>query len=139
MKIVNHTLLSIAVIAGRTAWQSFHKGGNYTEQTNDITKDDYDFLYRLFNKYKHLSVAEHIYFNVEVETSPINLLLLKDNYVILSFETIDINKVKAYITINLRTIIERKNDVYFKWFFDKFIKTNIDNKILSLIKGENNE
>jgi len=44
IKLLDHTKLSNAVIAGRTAYQSFHKGGNYDGATDDITDVDKEFL-----------------------------------------------------------------------------------------------
>lgn len=60
IKLLDHTKLSNAVIAGRTAYQSFHKGGNYDGATDDITDVDKEFLNWLFNKQKHESVLEMV-------------------------------------------------------------------------------
>jgi len=60
IKLLDHTKLSNAVIAGRTAYQSWHKGGNYPEATDKITKEDEKFLYRLVKKYKHESIIEQV-------------------------------------------------------------------------------
>ena len=106
MKLLQYIPLSIAVIAGRTAWQSFHKGGNYKNPTDNITEDDYNFLSRLFNKFKHLSVSEHIKYH---------LLLTEDEYK--KIEHLDegyLLKKKIdelyYITIDMRFILENIND-----------------------------
>ena len=58
--LIEHTKLSNAVIAARTCWDSFHKGGNYDMPTDKITDDDKELLQRLILKYKHESVVEHI-------------------------------------------------------------------------------
>jgi len=101
---VKHTPLSIAVIAGRTAWQSFHKGGNYEKQTNNITEEDFNFLDRLFNKYKHLSVSEHIWFIVNTEVDFYVPTKIKEcNYSLIS-------EKRDEIAFNLRTIYELYNE-----------------------------
>ena len=46
VNLIDYTKLSTCVIAGRTAWQSFHKGGNYDAPTDDITDIDKEFLDR---------------------------------------------------------------------------------------------
>jgi len=97
---VKHTPLSIAVIAGRTAWQSFHKGGNYEKQTNNITEEDFNFLDKLFNKYKHLSVSEHIWFIVNIDVDFYVSQKIKEcNYSLIS-------EKRDEIAFNLRTIYE---------------------------------
>lgn len=60
VKLLDWTKLSNAVIAGRTAYQSFHKGGNYDIPTDDITEEDKEFINRLFNKLRHESVLEMV-------------------------------------------------------------------------------
>jgi thymidylate synthase (FAD) len=66
-KLLDHTKLSNAAIAGRTAYQSWHKGGQYELATDDITIDDYEFLDRLINKLKHESIAEQIVYNISIK------------------------------------------------------------------------
>ena len=67
VRLIDSTKLSTCVIAGRTAWQSFHKGGNYDIPTNDITDTDKEFLDRILNKHKHNSVAEHIVYSFAID------------------------------------------------------------------------
>jgi len=68
VKLLDHTKLSNAVIAGRTAWNSFKPGkGYYEEATNDITKTDTEFLQRLVLKYKHESVVEQITYVLSIK------------------------------------------------------------------------
>jgi len=65
--LLDHTKLSNAVIAARTAYQSFHKGGNYQSATDDITGEDKKFLDRLVNKMKHESVVEQVVYNFRID------------------------------------------------------------------------
>jgi thymidylate synthase ThyX len=118
---VIHTPLSIAVIAGRTAWQSFQKGGSYPTPTNNIVEDDFKFLNRLFNKYKHLSVAEHIWFIVQCEVDKeVSTVVRECNYTLISED-------RNEIAFNLRAIFEiYEKD---KTFFDKVLENS--NKLLS--------
>ena len=67
VNLIDYTKLSTCVIAGRTAWQSFHKGGNYDAPTDDITDTDKEFLDRILNKHKHSSVAEHIVYSFAID------------------------------------------------------------------------
>ena len=76
VKLLYNTPLSVGVQAGRTAWQSFHKGGNYETPTDDITKEDRDFLDRIANKHKHHSVIEHLVYSFEI--SDISRALLQE-------------------------------------------------------------
>jgi len=132
--IVKHTPLSIAVIAGRTAWQSFHKGGKYEFPTNNITEDDYNFLKRLFNKYKHLSVAEHIWFIIKPVTDKVpekikncNYSLVEKNEIALNLRSLfelykDDNNVKF-----INGILNNSHPLLYNLFFDKeYIKEKQD-------------
>ena len=67
VRLIDSTKLSTCVIAGRTAWQSFHKGGNYDAPTDSITDTDKEFLDRILNKHKHSSVAEHIVYSFTID------------------------------------------------------------------------
>ena len=67
VRLIDSTKLSTCVIAGRTAWQSFHKGGNYDAPTDSITDTDKEFLDRVINKHKHSSVAEHIVYSFTID------------------------------------------------------------------------
>ena len=108
MELINYIPLSNAVIAGRTAWQSFHKGGIYEKPTDNITEDDFIFLDRLFNKYKHISVAEHIWYTFRIpKIYEKSMLKIKNEYNFFSIE--DDNFV---FSVNLRTIFEELNSSY---------------------------
>ena len=67
VKLLEHTHLSSAVIAARTCWNSFHKGGNYREPTDDISEADKELLQRLLFKNKHESVFESIYYCFNIQ------------------------------------------------------------------------
>lgn len=67
VKLLDHTRLSNAVVAARTCWDSFHKGGNYQIPTDEITEDDKSLLERLNFKLKHQSVMEHIVYNFSIK------------------------------------------------------------------------
>ena len=67
VNLIDYTKLSTCVIAGRTAWQSFNKGGNYDAPTDNITDTDKEFLDRVLNKHKHNSVAEHIVYSFAID------------------------------------------------------------------------
>ncbi len=58
--------MSIAATAGRTCWNSFHKGGVY-ETPSECTEIDYEFIDRVINKFHHASIAEHITFNFFID------------------------------------------------------------------------
>ena len=66
-KLMEHAHLSSAVEAGRTAWSSFHKGGDYNYPTDEITPADLEFLDRIVNKNKHESVIEQITYNISIK------------------------------------------------------------------------
>jgi len=138
IRLLNYIPLSVAVIAGRTAWQSFHKGGNYRFPTDDITKEDYQFLDRLFNKYKHISVAEHIWYTFDIKNiKPKLLAKIKNEY---NFYSID---KSITFSVNLRTILEELDSVYagnhqikdFYWELIKYLPENHRNLILEKEKG----
>lgn len=65
--LIEHTKLSNACIAGRTCWNSFHKGGNYNTPTDAITTTDKEFLNRIINKYKHKSISEHLVYTLSID------------------------------------------------------------------------
>ena len=67
IKLLQHTSLSIMATAGRTAWQSFHKGGIYENPTDEISDTDVEFIDRIINKHKHGSVSEHVMYNFSIE------------------------------------------------------------------------
>jgi len=58
VELLDHTKLSNGVIGLRNCWQSYGKGGNYLEATDDITDIDKDFLDRIINKHFHETGAE---------------------------------------------------------------------------------
>ena len=66
VKLLEHTKLSNSVRAGRTCWDSFHKGGCYTSPTDAITETDREFLSRIINKHKHGSIAEHLVYSFDI-------------------------------------------------------------------------
>ena len=61
--LLDHTKLSNAVIASRTAYQSFDKGGNYAFATDDLLEVDKQFINKLVNVLKHESVIEQVVYN----------------------------------------------------------------------------
>ncbi len=70
MKVIlyDHTKLSNAVIAGRTAYNSFKEDqGNYPQATNDLTQKDINFLDKLVNRIHHTSVVEQINYNFKID------------------------------------------------------------------------
>ena len=64
--LLHHTPMSIAATAGRTCWNSFHKGGVY-ETPSVCTEVDSEFIDRVINKFHHASIAEHITFNFFID------------------------------------------------------------------------
>ena len=66
VRLLDHFKLSNAVIAARTCWNSFHKGGNYREPTDNISEVDKELLQRLLFKEKHESIFEHIYYTFSI-------------------------------------------------------------------------
>lgn len=67
VRVLDHFKLSNAVIAARTCWNSFHKGGNYREPTDNISEADKELLQRLLFKEKHTSISEHIYYCFNIQ------------------------------------------------------------------------
>lgn len=67
VKLIEHTKLSNACKAGRTCWDSFHKGGCYSTPTDIISEEDKNFLERIINKNKHKSIAEHLVYTFDVD------------------------------------------------------------------------
>jgi thymidylate synthase, flavin-dependent len=70
VNLLDNTHLSNAVIGARTCWDSFHKGGNYTKPTDDISEDDKNLLTRLIYKNKHESISEHIVYTFQLLDVP---------------------------------------------------------------------
>ena len=64
--LLHHTPMSIAATAGRTCWNSFHKGGVY-EIPSVCTEVDSEFIDRVINKFHHASIAEHTTFNFFID------------------------------------------------------------------------
>lgn len=60
VKILTHTPLSVCSHAIRQCWDSFDKGGNYPEATDDIIEADKALIDRIGNKAKHESVKNHL-------------------------------------------------------------------------------
>ncbi len=67
IKLEHYTPLSIMASSGRTAWKSFHKGGVYEEETDDISLEDRGFIDRIVNKLKHGSVSEHLNYHFKIK------------------------------------------------------------------------
>lgn len=67
VRVLDYFKLSNAVIAARTCWNSFHKGGNYREPTDNISEADKELLQRLLFKNKHTSISEHIYYSFDIK------------------------------------------------------------------------
>lgn len=68
VRVLDHFKLSNAVIAARTCWNSFHKGGNYLEPTDNISEADKELLQRLLFKNKHESIFEMIYYTFSIKS-----------------------------------------------------------------------
>ncbi len=66
VKLLHSTPMSIAATAGRTCWNSFHKGGVY-ETPSECSDVDSEFIDRVINKFSHASIAEHISFNFFID------------------------------------------------------------------------
>ena len=114
MTLYDNTPLSNAIIAGRTAWQSFHKGGNYEMPTDSISKEDISFALRLFKKFKHLSVAEHLWYSFECENidEVLTFQRLNDGYVLID---------NHIVRVNGRWILEHLNDDDYKELITKIL------------------
>ncbi len=67
VKLLEHSKLSNTAIATRTAWDSFHKGGNYTEPTDKISEDDIKLIKRVALKFKHASTLEQLTYNISIK------------------------------------------------------------------------
>jgi len=67
VKLSQYTPLSIAVTAIRTCWQSFKKGGQYSEPTDKIIQSDIDLIKRVVKKFKHGSTIEHLVYTFQVD------------------------------------------------------------------------
>jgi len=67
VELIYHTPLSIMAQAGRTAWQSFHRGGVYDTPTDNISDTDIEFIDRIVNKHKHGSVSEHVSYTFSIK------------------------------------------------------------------------
>jgi thymidylate synthase (FAD) len=66
VNLLYYTPLSVGVQAIRTCWQSFDKGGCYTEPTDNIVEADIALIERIVTKYKHESTIEHLNYNFAV-------------------------------------------------------------------------
>ena len=119
IQLLNYTPLSVSVIAGRTAWDSFHKGGNYENPTDDISKNDINFLMRLFRKFKHLSVADHIWYEFKLKVIPIEKL----QYLTQGYYFFKIEDDNMLLQCNLRFLIENENNENTKDLINELIDT----------------
>lgn len=70
VKLLDFKKLSTSVIAARTCWNSFHKGGNYPKATDEISEDDKNLLSRLIFKNKHESISEHLVYTFHLLDVP---------------------------------------------------------------------
>lgn len=114
VKRIANCPLSTAVFAGRTAWESYERGGKYIVPTDNINKNDYSFLFTLFNNLKHWSVAEHLWYTFEIKFKNLNKLFevmsyIKNEY---NFFSKIKNENAVLFSVNLRTIFEEINDTY---------------------------
>ena len=128
---MDHTKLSNAVIAGRTAYQSFHKGGNYDSATDDITEEDIKFVDRLVNKLKHESIIEQVVYNFRIDDFSRAVLQQWSRSRIMSQTVMSTRYVKPdKFTLHKTGNEELDNHIqeYFDSTIDKF--GNISNDIL---------
>lgn len=137
-KIIYQTPLSVAVNAGRTCWQSQDKGGCYPTPTNEIVEADKQFLDRILRKHKHGSVAEHIRFVLESDSSneDINDYLTTIDYLLnnkFTYKIYDEKSGKTTYSTNLRVLLEWKDeDVY--TFSASNLKQELDENLLFLFE-----
>lgn len=68
IKLLQHSKLSIAVIAARTCYQSFHKcdTNGLCGGTDVLGENDKELLERLVKKLRHESIIEHIVYSFEI-------------------------------------------------------------------------
>lgn len=114
VKLLEHTHLSSAVIAARTCWNSFHKGGLYDYPTNAITEEDKTLLSRLLFKNKHESIFEHIVYVFNILGIPRLCLQELARHRIASYKGVKSDNLKHIIpesyltdlvmTINVRSL-----------------------------------
>ena len=67
IKLLEHTKLSNAVIGLRNCWDSYHRGGNYEEPTDNISIEDKKFLDRVINKNKHETGIEFLTYIFKID------------------------------------------------------------------------
>ena len=101
VRILDHFKLSNAVIAARTCWNSFHKGGNYREPTDNISEADKELLQRLLFKDKHTSISEHCYLLISTDST-----FLYEFFNTNAFSTVTNDKDRYIICTNLRVLLE---------------------------------
>lgn len=135
-KILYQTPLSVAVNAGRTCWQSQEKGGCYPNPTNEIVEADKNFLDRILTKMKHRSVAEHIRFVLEADSSDedINDYLTIIHYLVdnkFTYKEYDEKSGKTLFSTNLRVLLEWKDEMDYT-FSASGIKQELDKNLLFL-------
>jgi len=130
MTLHDNTPLSNAIIAGRTAWQSFHKGGNYDTPTDLISEEDNDFALRLFRKLKHLSVAEHLWYSFECNDDELSeFQKINDGYVLIE---------NNLASVNGRWILEHIEDENYKKIIDEILE-KIPSRHKAIFKEDDNE
>lgn len=126
VRVLDHFKLSNAVIAARTCWNSFHKGGNYREPTDTISEADKELLERLLFQHKHMSIAEHCVVVFETEEELLIKYFTENN-----FSYVRGNYAIRVITTNLRVLLESSLPVWilqeitpkeWHWLFEKLKK-----------------
>ncbi len=129
--LLDHTKLSNAVIAGRTAYQSFHKGGDYDIATDKITKVDEEFVDRLVNKFKHSSIIEQVVYNFKMDNFSRALLQQWSRSRIMSQTVMSTRYVKPK-DFTLHKTGNTELDIHIQNYFDDTIKkfSHLSNDIL---------
>ena len=129
--LLDHTKLSNAVIAGRTAYQSFHKGGNYAVATDKITKVDEEFINRLVHKFKHKSIIEQVVYNFKMDNFSRALLQQWSRSRIMSQTVMSTRYVKPK-DFTLHKTGNEELDIHIQNYFDETIEKfgNLSNDIL---------
>lgn len=107
VKLLDFKKLSTSVIAARTCWNSFHKGGNYKNPTDSITDDDIELLNRLVKQYKHESIIEHIDYTFVLKEIP--------RYVLIELTR---HRIASYSVKSTRYTLKEINELSFESLID---------------------
>ena len=107
VKLLDFKKLSTSVIAARTCWNSFHKGGNYENPTDYITDDDIELLKRLVQQYKHESIIEHIDYTFALYEIP--------RYVLIELTR---HRIASYSVKSTRYTLKEINELPFESLID---------------------